>query len=74
MVRKWVWDSDIPGGLVVADMDCGKAFTLVAVAMICKLLTEKVVVELPLSILWGKTLDLWVNMVQNDYPRVIGEE
>jgi len=29
---------------------------------------------LPLSILWGNTLAEWVNMVQNNFPGMIGEE
>ena len=56
------------------EMGLGKTFTLVAAAMICKLLTEKVVMGLPLSIVWGNTLDQWVNKVQNDIPGIIGEE
>jgi len=42
--------------------------------MISKLLTVKVVMGLPLSILWGNTLADWVHMVQNAYPGIIGEE
>jgi len=54
-------------------MGVGNTFTLVAAAMICKLLNEKVVMGLPQSILWGHTIKGWVNLAQNDYPRVIGE-
>ena len=49
-------------------------FYLRAVAMICKLLTEKVVVGLLQSILWGNTLEEWVNVAQNTYLRMIGTE
>jgi len=42
--------------------------------MICKLLTEKVVMGLPLSILWVNTLAEWETMVQNDFPGIIGGE
>jgi hypothetical protein len=56
IVRRWVWDSDMPGALVPDEMGLGKTFTSVAAAMICKLLTEKVVMGLPLLILWGNTL------------------
>jgi len=73
-VRMWVWDSDMPGALVVQEMGLGKTFTSVAAAMICKLLTEKVVMRLPLSILWGNSLPKWVNMAQNDFPGIVGEE
>jgi len=73
-VRRWVWDTDMPGALVADEMCLGKTFTSVAAAMICKLLTEKVVMGLPLSILWGNTLEEWVNLAQNDFPGIIGDE
>jgi hypothetical protein len=56
IVRRWVWDADMPGALVADEMGLGKTFTLVVVAMICKLPTEKDVMGFPLSILWGNTL------------------
>jgi len=59
---------------VADEMGLGKTFTSVAAAMICKLLTEKVVMGLLLSILWGNTLEEWVNVVQNNFPGIIGEE
>ena len=64
----------MPGALVVQEMGLGKTFTSVAAAMICKLLTEKVVMRLLLSILWGNSLPKWVNMAQNDFPGIVGEE
>ena len=74
IVRRCVWDSDMPGALVVDEIGLRKTFTSVAAAMICELLTEKVVMGLPLSILWGNTLEDWVNMAQNHFPRIIGKE
>jgi len=59
---------------VVDEMGLGKTFTSVAAAMICKLLTETVVMGLPLSTVGGNTLDEWENMAQNDFPGIIGEE
>jgi hypothetical protein len=56
IVRRWVWDADMPGALVADEMGLGKTFTLVAAAMICKLPTENDVMGFPLSILWGNTL------------------
>jgi len=47
----------MPGALVVDEMGLAKTFTPVAAAMKCKLLTEKVVMGLPLAIVWGNTLD-----------------
>jgi len=44
-----MWDADMTGALVADEKGLGKTFTSVAAAMICKLLTEKVVMRLPLS-------------------------
>jgi len=62
------------GQLVADEMGLGKTFTSVAAAMICKLLTEKVVMGLLLSFVWGNTVEECVNMAHNDYPGLIGEE
>jgi len=74
IVRRWVWDADMPGALVADEMGLGKTFTSVAAAMLCKLLTEKVVMGLPLSILCGNTLDEWVSLADNDFPGIVGED
>jgi len=50
IVQRWVCDADIAGALVADEMGLGKTFTSVAAAMLCKLVTEKVVMGLPLSI------------------------
>jgi hypothetical protein len=75
IMRSWVWDADIPGTLVVADeMGLGKTFTSVAAAMLCKLATEKVVMGLPMSILWGNILEQRVDLAQNYFPGIIGDK
>jgi hypothetical protein len=74
IVRRWVWDADMPGALVADEIGLGRTFTSVAAPIICKLLTEKVVMRLPLSISWGNTLADCVIIVQNDFPGIIGEE
>jgi len=51
-----------------------KNFTLVAAAMLCKLVNRKVVIGLPLSILWGNTVEEWVTLAHNDFPGNVGEE
>jgi hypothetical protein len=73
-MRRWVGDADMPEAPVVDEMGLGKTFTSVAAAMICKLVTEKVGMGLPLSILWGNTLEEWVILVHNDFPGIVGEE
>jgi len=74
IVQRWVCYSDMPGALVADEMGLGKTFTSVAVAMLCKSVTEKVVMQLPLSILWGNTLEDWVIFARNDFPGIVGEE
>jgi len=74
IIRRWVWDANMPGALVADEMALGKTFTSVAAAMLCKLVTEKVVMRLPLSILWGNTLEEWVILANNDFPGIVGEE
>jgi len=74
IVTRLVWHSDLPGVLVADEMGLGKTFTSVAASIICKLLTEKVALGLLLTMLWGNTLDEWLNMVQHDYPRIVGIE
>jgi len=43
----------MPGALVADEMGLGKTFTSVAAAILCKLVTENVVMGLPLSIYGG---------------------
>jgi len=64
----------MPRALVADEMGLGKTFTSVAAAMHCKLVTEKVVMGLPLSILWGNTLEEWVMWADNDVPGIVSEE
>jgi hypothetical protein len=74
IMRRWVWDADMPGALVADEMGLGKTFTSVAAAMLCKLVTEKVDIGLALSILWGNTLEEWVILVHNVFPGIVSEE
>jgi hypothetical protein len=56
IVRRWIWYADMLRALVADEMGLGKTFSLVSVAMLWKLVTEIVVMGLPLSIVWGMTL------------------
>ena len=49
-MRRWIGDAEMPGTLVVDEMGLGKIVTLVAAAMLCKLVTENVVMGLTLFI------------------------
>jgi len=42
--------------------------------MLCKLVTKKVEMGLPLLIVWGNTLGEWVVLAHNDFPGIVGEE
>jgi len=59
---------------VADEIGHGKTFTSVAAPMLCKLVTEKVVMGLPLSILWGNTVENWVILTHNDFPSIVGED
>jgi len=74
IMRKWVCDADVPGALVADEMGLRKTLTLVVTAMLCKLVTEKDVMGLPLSILWGNTFEEWVILAHNDFPGIVCEE
>ena len=56
------------------EIGLGKTFTSVAGVMLWKLVNEKVVMVLPLSILWGNTLEEWVILADNGFPGIVGEE
>ena len=64
----------MPGAALSVEKGLGMTFMSMAVAMICKLLNEKVVLRLPVSMLWGNMLEEWVNMAQKDYRRIISEQ
>ncbi|KAF8537453.1 hypothetical protein BDD12DRAFT_806924 [Trichophaea hybrida] len=64
----------MPSVLHADAMGLGKTHTSPAAAMFCKLHTGNVVFGQPLSILWGHTLDEWINQAQNDYPAVPPKE
>jgi hypothetical protein len=69
-----VWDADMPGALVADEMGLGKTFTSVAAAVLCTMVTENIVMGLPLSICWGNTLEEWVIVTHNDFPGIVGSE
>jgi hypothetical protein len=74
IVRMWVGDTDMQGALVADEIGLGKTCTSVAAAIICKLLTEKVVIGLLLSILWENTHDERLDLGKNDFPGMIGDK
>jgi hypothetical protein len=64
----------MPGPLVADEMGLGETFTPVAAAILCKLGTEKVLTELPLSILWENMVEDSVNFACTNCPGIVGEE
>jgi hypothetical protein len=73
-VRKLVSDDDMPEAPVVDEMRLGKTFTLVAVGMLCKLVTQNIVMGLPQSIIWANTIEGWAIWGDNYFPSIVGEE
>jgi len=65
IVRRWVWDSDMPGALVADEMGLGKTFTSVAAAVISKLLTECKAICLFMASYGGIQIDMVANMDLN---------
>jgi hypothetical protein len=59
---------------VAEKMGLGKTFITVAAAMLCKFVTEQVVMGLPLSILWGTTLEESGILPHNDLSGIVSEE
>jgi len=60
--------------LVVVHIGASKKFISMAMDIICKLLTDKVNVEFPLSSLKGNTLHKWVTMDGKVCPLIISEQ
>jgi len=72
IVRRWVLDADMQRKLVEDEMGLGKTFTSVTATMNCKLVTEKVVMGLPLSMSWGNNLEEWEILPNNEFSGVTG--
>jgi hypothetical protein len=64
----------MPGAQGVDGMGLGKTFTSGAAAMLCKLVTEKDEMGLPLSIVWENSFKEWVILAHNDLPSIVSEE
>jgi len=63
----------MPEGLVADEIGLGMTLTMVAAAMLCKLLAENAAKGLPLIILWGNTLEEWVSLAHNVYLIIVCE-
>jgi len=74
IVRRSVWNDGMPGALVADIMGLGKTVTSVVAAIIHKLMTQKVVMRLPLSIWWGNTHEEWLILADDNFPSTVGEE
>jgi len=57
ILRRWISNGEMPGILVTDIMGLRTAFTLVAVAHLWKIVTDKVVMGSAMSILWQNTLE-----------------
>ena len=60
IVRRWVFNVDLPGVLLVDEMGLGKTFTVLAAALYAKIVSDELVSnkEYRLPFLFGQTLHL----------------
>ena len=72
IVRRWIFDYDLPGALVADEMGLGKTFTVLAAALYAKSLTEELLTEPEsrLSVLHNRTLAEWRQEEELDFERI----
>jgi hypothetical protein len=58
---------------VADEIGIGRMFSSVAAAVTCRLMTKNIEMQLPRLIVSGMTLRECVNMVQNDYYKIISD-
>ena len=66
IVRRWVYDVDLPGVLLADEMGHGKTFTVLAAALYVKIVSNELVSnkEYKLPFLFRRTLHLWCKEVE----------
>jgi hypothetical protein len=70
IVRRWIFDPDLPGALLADEMGLGKTFTTIAAALYAKCLTEALLVEPTrrVSVLYNRTVAEWVEDAEAGFP------
>ena len=76
IVRRWIFDYDLPGALVADEMGLGKTFTVLAAALYAKCLVEDVINSpgARLSVLHNRTLPQWSQEVESDFGTITGTQ
>ena len=70
IVRRWVFDVDLPGVLLADEMGLGKTFTVLAAALYAKVVSNELMSnkEYKLLFLFGRTLPQWREDVEQRFP------
>jgi len=72
--RKLVWDFHMPGVLVAVGIQFTTTCILFAGALIRNLPNDKILVGLPMSMIWGNTHVKWGNITQSDNLRITSDK
>ena len=69
LVRRWLFDVDLPGVLLADEMGLGKTFTVLAAALFAKTIAHSFMSnkEYPLSFFFGRTFRQWQNEVEQEF-------
>ena len=70
IVRRWVFDVDLPGVLLADEMGLGKTVTVLAAALYAKVVSNKLMSnkEYKFPFLFGRTLPQWRQEVEQGFP------
>ena len=70
IVRRWVFDVDLPGVLLADEMGLGKTFTVIVAAHYAKIVSNELMSnkEYKLPFFFGRTLHLWREEVEQGFP------
>ena len=69
LVRRWLFDIDLPGVLLADEMGLGKTFTVLAAALFAKTVAHSLMStkDCPLSIFFGRTFRQWQDEVEQGF-------
>ncbi len=70
IVRRWVFDVDLPGVILADEMGLGKTFTVMAAALYAKMLTHDLLSDpsRQLPVLFNQSLQQWQHEVSQGFP------
>ena len=70
LVRRWLFDVDLPGVLLADEMGLGKTYTVLAAALFAKTIAHSLMTrqDCPLLVFFGRTLRQWQDEVEQGFP------